>query len=131
MKRSFPFIILVAGLFIAAVPLPAHHGRGNTYNSEEIVTLEGTVTELAWRNPHVVLYMDVTDENGEVANWGLESMNVSSLARRGFSRNTLRVGQEVTAKFNPAYSGASRGVIRTIIMADGTEVLQFGGPIDD
>ncbi len=131
MKKWSLFLILVLGLFIAALPLFAHHGRGNTYNSNEIVTLEGTVTELAWRNPHVVLYIDVTDENGEVANWGLESMNVSSLARRGFSRNTLRAGQDVTVKLNPAYSGAPRGVIRTIIMADGTEVLQFGGPIDD
>ncbi len=131
MKKSSPLLILTAVLFIAVVPLLAHHGRGNTYNANEIVTLEGTVTELAWRNPHVVLYMDVTDENGNVENWGLESMNVSSLGRRGYSRNTLRPGQEVTAKLNPAYSGAPRGVIRTIIMADGTEVLQFGGPIDD
>ncbi len=131
MKKSFPFFVLVAGLFIAVLPLLAHHGRGNTYNSNEIVTLQGIVTELAWRNPHVVLYVDVTNENGQVENWGLESMNVSSLGRRGYSRNTLRAGQEVTAKFNPAYSGAPRGVIRTIIMADGTEVLQFGGPIDD
>ena len=131
MKKWSLFLILVLGLFIAALPLFAHHGRGNTYNSNEIVTLEGTVTELAWRNPHVVLYIDVTDENGEVANWGLESMNVSSLGRRGFSRNTLRPGDEITAKFNPAYADAPRGVIRTIIMEDGTEVLQFGGPIDD
>ena len=131
MKKLSPFVILVAGLFIAAAPLLAHHGRGNTYNSSEIVTLQGTVTELAWRNPHVVLYMDVTDENGNVSNWGLESMNVSSLGRRGFSRNTLRPGDEITAKFNPAYADAPRGVIRTIILEDGTEVLQFGGPIDD
>ena len=131
MKRLSAFFVIVTGLLIAVAPLPAHHGRGNTYNSNEIVTLEGTVTELAWRNPHVVLYVDVTDENGNVENWGLESMNVSSLGRRGFSRNTLRPGQEITAKLNPAYSDAPRGVIRTIIMEDGTEVLQFGGPIDD
>ena len=132
MKRLPTLLVLVAGLWIAAVPLLArHHGRGNSYDSSQVVTLEGTVTEFAWRNPHVVLYMDVTDEGGNVVNWGLESMNVSSLGRKGFSRNTLRVGQEVTAKLNPAFSGAARGVIRTIIFADGTEVLQFGGPIDD
>ncbi len=123
MKRLPTFLVLVAGLSIASVSLLAHHGRGESYDTSQVVTLEGTVTEFAWRNPHVVVYMDVTDDNGNVVNWGLESSNVSTLARRGFSRNTIRVGQEITARINPAVSGAARGTIRTIIFADGTEVL--------
>lgn len=124
-------IVLLAGLLIAAAPAPAHHGRGATYDAGKLETVEGTVTEWAWRNPHVVLYVDVADGNGNVVNWAFESQNVSSLSRLGMSRISFEPGQEITVRFNPSRGGAPVGVIRRVYDATGTEVLAFGGPIDD
>ncbi len=71
------------------------------------------------------------DEDGSVVNWALEHSNISSLARRGYNRNSLRPGQEVTAIAYPSRSGAPVGLTFKIIRADGTELFhrnQAGAP---
>lgn len=63
MKRWLTGVILVAGVTMAAGPLFAHHGTGISYNLiAPLVTIKGTVTEFAWRNPHVSIFIDVKDE---------------------------------------------------------------------
>lgn len=123
MKKLLAFSILVLCLSIAAGPLFAHHGRGATYDMQKRLTLKGAVTRVDWRNPHVVIYMDVKDADGKVVNWGFENAGVSQLARQGYNRNTLQVGQEITAILNPAASGAPAGIIVKVILADGTEIM--------
>ena len=130
MKRILIVFALVTVTTALAVPLIAHHGRGATYDDKALVKFKATITEVAWRNPHVAIYADAKDESGKVVNWGLESQNVSSLTRIGFFRNSLKVGQEITVICNPARSGAPIGVIRKIYDVDGKEVLSFGGSID-
>ena len=123
--------VLFVGLSIAAGGLFAHHGRGASYDDSKIITVKGIVTEWAWRNPHVALYVDVKNDNGNVVNWGFESQNVGSLSKLGMHRNSFRPGQEITIKFNPSRAGAPVGVIRKVYDAAGKEVLSFGGPIND
>ena len=129
MKRiaslRFAFVV-VACLSIAAGTLFAHHGRQGTYDAEKEVTLKGTVTELAWRNPHVVIYMDVKDAGGKVVNWGFESSNVSTMSRDGWSRNTLKTGEQISVTFNPSRAGAPIGVVRKITFADGKTIGSRG-----
>ena len=112
MKKLFMVFALVA----LAAPLFAHHGRGATYDMKKQVTLKGVVTEVSWRNPHVLIWMDVKDETGKVVSWGFENSNVSSLAREGYSRNTLRVGQEITAIVNPGVNGMPVGIVVKVIL---------------
>ena len=123
MKRSLPCYILLFAVWIGGGPLLAHHGRGQMFDMQHEVTLKGTISEVAWRNPHVVVYMDVVDENGEVATWGFENASVSTLAREGYNRNTLRVGQEITAIVNPSAAGAPLGIVVVVILEDGTEIM--------
>lgn len=123
MKKSFAIFILITALLIVATPLFAHHGRGATYDMKKQVTLTGVVTEVAWRNPHVAIYMDVKDTNGKVVNWAFENSNVSTLARQGYNRNTLKVGQEITAVVNPSAQGAPRGIVVKVILAGGKEIM--------
>ena len=119
MKRVLLLMILSAG------PLFAHHGTGISYDlNAPLVTIKGVVTEFAWRNPHVSIFIDVKDEKGNVVNWGIEHNNVNSLAKLGWSRNTLKPGQEVTAVIHPSRSGAPVGLTVKIILADGKEILQ-------
>jgi hypothetical protein len=105
------------------MPLLAHHGRGAAYNNDAIMTINGTVTEWAYQNPHAVLFVDVKESDGKVINWGFESSNVSTLSRLGVFRNSFRVGQQVTVKFNPARNGTPLGVIRNVYDLNGKQVM--------
>lgn len=123
MKKLVAFLLFVPCLLILVSPLFAHHGRGATYDMKKQVTLTGVVTEVAWRNPHVAIYMDVKDPDGKVVNWAFENSNVSTLARQGYNRNTLKVGQEITAIVNPSAAGTTRGLVVKVILADGSVVM--------
>jgi Family of unknown function (DUF6152) len=115
--------ILLFVLLIAAAPLNAHHGRGATYDMKKKITLKGTVARVDWRNPHVVIFMDVKDETGKVVTWGFENAGVSQLAQEGYNRNTLKAGQEITAVVNPAANGAPTAIVVKVILADGSEIM--------
>ena len=131
MKNQFTTLILLAVL--AATPsLDAHHGRGQTFDMKKQVTLKGTVSQVKWQNPHVLIFIDVTDEAGKVATWGFENSNVHTLAVQGYNRNTLKVGQPVTAIVNPAANGEPLGIIVKVILADGREIMsrERGNPVD-
>ena len=117
---------LVAGLSLAVGPLFAHHGRGQTYNGDQELSVDGTVTEFAWRNPHVTLFLDSIDEDGSVVSWGFEVSNVSTMSRQGWSRNIFKPGQEINVTYNPARSGAPIGVLRKVTLPDGTIVGSRG-----
>jgi uncharacterized protein DUF6152 len=119
--RPGALILVIASL--ATMPALAHHSRGATYDMKKRVTLKGTVSEVAWRNPHVVIYMDVTEPDGKVVSWAFENSSVSTLARQGYSRNTLKIGEEITAIVNPSAQGAPRGIVVKVILADGREIM--------
>jgi len=87
------------------------------------VTLKGTVSRVDWRNPHVVIWMDVKDDAGKVTTWGFENAGVSQLAQEGYNRNTLKVGQEITAIVNPAVNGAPTGIVVKVVLGDGSEIM--------
>jgi Family of unknown function (DUF6152) len=116
-------LTLVVFIAVLSVPMLAHHGRGATYDMKKRVTLQGTVSKVEWRNPHVLIYMDVKDADGKVVTWGFENSGVSTLAQEGYNRNTLQVGQPITAIVNPAANGAPTAIVVKIILADGKEIM--------
>jgi hypothetical protein len=116
-------VTLTALLAVLSVPVLAHHGRGATYDMKKRVTLKGTVSKVEWRNPHVLIYMDVKDADGKVVTWGFENSGVSTLAQEGYNRNTLKVGEDITAIVNPAANGAPTAIVVKIILADGKEIM--------
>ena len=123
--------VLTLSLAWRTEPLLAHHGRGASYDGSKLMTVQGTITEWAYRNPHAALYVDVKEADGKVVNWGFESQNVSSLSRLRIFRNSFHAGQQVTIKFNPSRGGAPVGVLRKMYDTSGKEILSFGGPIDE
>ncbi len=123
MKKLQPLFLLLAGLALAAVPLSAHHGRGATFDMKTRTTLKGAVSQVKWANPHVLVFMDVKDQAGKVVTWTFENSNVHTLANQGYNRNTLKVGQEITAIVNPAANGAPLGIVVKVILADGKEIM--------
>src|ERR1043166_9684698 len=120
MRRS---AILLFVLSVVVSTAYAHHGRGATFDMKKRITLKGTVSKVDWRNPHVVIWMDVKDEGGKVTTWGFENAGVSQLAQEGYSRNTLKIGQEITAVVNPAANGSPTAIVVKVILADGAEIM--------
>jgi hypothetical protein len=86
---KMPEGLVLVTLVLMSGTIAAHHGRGATYDMTKQVTLKGVVSEVAWRNPHVVVDMDVKDQDGSVVNWAFENSSVSTLASQGYKRNTL------------------------------------------
>jgi hypothetical protein len=123
MKRLLILVVAVMVAPAVAGSLLAHHGRGATYDMKKHVTLKGAVSRIDWRNPHVVIYMDVKDGDGRVVTWGFENAGVAQLAQAGYNRNTLKIGQEITAIVNPAANGGPTAIIVKVILADGSEIM--------
>ena len=119
--------ILISGLAAGSAELFAHHGTGISYDlTHNPITIKGVITEYRWANPHVSVFIDVKDGNGKVVNWALEGSGIAAYLERGFSRNTLKAGMEVTALLYPSkIKGQPSGVIAKITRPDGQEVLRF------
>ena len=119
--RGLMRIELLAGVAAFAVSGPAspHHSHAMFDHSEE-VSIIGTVTKFSFRNPHVFLFVDVEEENGEVVNYWIEMSNTPVMTRRGVGPKTFQVGDEVTVSMWPLKDGRPGGNYSTIIAADGT-----------
>ena len=116
MKRS-AFRCLAAGILMAAAPLLAHHSFSAEYDSAKRVTLKGIVSKVDWMNPHVYFYIDVKDDSGAITNWALEMGPPNGLQRSGWTRNTIKVGDEVIVDGTLAKDGSKQANARSVTMA--------------
>jgi hypothetical protein len=133
MKKWTAFFVLVAGVSILTSltsPLLAHHGRGATYDLKRQLSLKGTVAEVLWRNPHVVIFLDARDDNGTVVRWTIEHSNITTLARLGYGKNSLRAGQDVTAVVHPGAQGTPIALCAKIVFPDGKEIFERAAGVD-
>lgn len=120
-KTQLALLALAAACLALAAPAFAHHGN-SAYDATREITLAGTVTEFAWSNPHVQLYLDVKDEKGNVAHWSCETVSPGILVRNGWTREELKPGDRVTITVYPAKSGAPVGYLLKIVTAGGKEL---------
>ena len=114
-------------LFIAAIPLLAHHSFGAEYDANKPVTLTGTLTKIEWTNPHTHFYMDVKDAQGNVANWKFEGYPPGVLYRTGWKKDTFKVGDTITVFAWRARDGTAWAHSREITFQDGKKLF-FGPP---
>jgi hypothetical protein len=84
------------GLILAAVPAGAHHSFKAEYDESQQITLSGTIAKVTWKNPHVLLFVDVKDESGKVTNWELELASPNGLLSQGWKVDSLKAGDQVT-----------------------------------
>jgi hypothetical protein len=112
------FLIAVVALLLIGLPLWAHHGNA-AYDEKNPITIKGTVTEYAWVNPHVQIYLDVKDEKGGVAHWSVETYSPGKLVRAGWSKDVIKPGDLVSITLVPAKSGAPVGFLHKLVLPDG------------
>jgi len=101
----------------------AHHSFAAEYDSSKPVTLKGTVTKVEWTNPHARFYVDVKDENGKVTNWNLELASPNVLTMNGWTRHSLKEGDQITVQGAQAKDGANLANARSVVLADGKKVF--------
>jgi len=119
-----PALVLAgAGLLVCAMPALAHHSFAAEYDADKPIELKGVVTRIEWMNPHARFYIDVKADGGQVTNWNLELASPNVLARNGWRRNSLQVGDHVTVNGSQAKDGSNMANARTVVLADGRKVF--------
>jgi hypothetical protein len=107
---------LAAALLMISRPTFAHHGSAVSYNLTKMVTMEGTVTEFQWRNPHVYVLYDAKDDKGNVVNWGAETHSpIVCENEDGWTKSTLKPGDKITISVFPSNIGTPRGLLAKIV----------------
>ena len=104
-------------LSVAAPALP-HHSH-TMFDHTRDVTVAGTVTEFVFRNPHVFLYIDVRNDNGETVKYSVEMSNIPNMIKRGIGQSAFKPGDKVTVNLHPLKDGRPGGNYVTIVAADG------------
>ena len=95
MNPKAALFALALGAMLGSVPALAHHSFAAEFDSNAPIELTGTVTKVDWANPHTYFYMDVTNADGKIENWALELGSPNGLMRRGWTRNSLKIGDTV------------------------------------
>jgi hypothetical protein len=106
---------LAVSALALALPAWAHHSHA-MYDTAKNVTLNGTVVEFHWANPHTWLYMTVVDGAGKETEWVLEGGGPGTLTRRGWRANMFKPGDKITAIVRPMKDGTSGGLLGTITL---------------
>ena len=120
-KGVVALFALVIGVIVSAAPAIAHHSFAAEFDGTKAVTLKGYVTKVEWTNPHVWFYIDVKQPNGAVENWGFEMGPPHGLQGRGWTRTTMKLGDEVQVDGTLAKNGSKRVVTLVNDWAPGVE----------
>ena len=122
--------LLAGGLLMAVTPVLAHHSFAAEYDANKPITLTGTVTKVEWMNPHARFYMDVKDKDGKVTNWEFELGSPNGLMRQGWTRSSLKPGDEVNVEGFLAKDGSALANARNVKTAEGKKLFA-GSATDD
>ena len=123
-RKMFAAMVTSLGVLGAAMPTSAHHSFSTVFDGDQPVEVQGVITEIRLENPHSWFFVDVTDPDGTVAQWGFEGATPTSLIRSGFRPRELNVGDEVTIRGVRARDpSVNRGAARSITLMDGRSFI--------
>jgi hypothetical protein len=129
MNTRSSLLAALLGMIAVAAPAFAHHSFAAEYDNAKPITLTGAVTKVEWMNPHARFYMDVKDDKGTVTNWEFELGSPNGLARRGWTRNSMKTGDQIMVDGYLAKDGSNLANAKNVKLADGRKL--FAGSTDD
>ena len=125
-SKQFLVAAMALGALLVSSIVFAHHG-GNLYDTSKAVVMKGTITKFEWGTPHNQIFFDVKKDNGEVQHWVGSTEPAGVMLEIGWTRRSLKPGDEVTVYIFAAKNGATVGNIQKIVMADGKELTTGRG----
>ena len=124
MRRNYSFVLAMAiGALLCAVPVFAHHSFAAQYDRSKPITLNGTVKQVDWINPHARFFVEVKDATGKAAVWEIELGAPAMLMRQGWTRSSLKIGDTVTVNASLAKDGSKLANATTVTLGDGKRVF--------
>lgn len=126
MHNIFPRLTSVqlsaaAILALSGATALAHHSFA-MFDLKKQMTLAGVVSEFQWTNPHVWIQLDVSEADGKVTHWSIESGSPRAMSQQGWGKDTLSPGDKVTLIINPMRSGSKGGALVSAVLPDGTRL---------
>ena len=117
MKR-FLTSFAIGAVFLASAPALAHHSYA-MFDMTKTITLNGSVVQFKWQNPHSFIRLDVP-VNGQVEHWAIEMTSPNNLAVEGWKRSSLKPGDKVSVQIHPLRDGAKGGSFAAGKLTDGS-----------
>jgi Family of unknown function (DUF6152) len=111
----------MAGFLLSAATVIAHHSM-SMYDLDHQTTLNGVVTDFEWSNPHAQVLFDVRGENGKAEKWAADCPSPRRLSKVGWTRDTLKPGDEVTIVGNQAKDGSNAMRLDRVVLPSGQEL---------
>ena len=124
MKVVLAPVCVVLLLVSGAVPLSAHHSW--PVNTSRLVTVKGTVTELAWENPHPMITLDVRTDDGKVEKWSVGGPAINRMEANGWTKTTVRPGDVITGIGYQFSNGQKIVRLERVVLSDGRELRVYG-----
>ncbi len=129
MRTKLGILVAGLGLFCLTVPVVAHHGFDTEYDAKKKVKFTGVVSMVAWTNPHMRIYIDVTGPDGRVTNWNMELTSPNTIRRQGWGPNDLKAGDKVIVEGFGGKVVETRGSLQSIMkVSDMKPLFGPGGP---
>jgi hypothetical protein len=104
----------------------AHHSFA-AFDMTAEKTITGVVKKVVWTNPHIWIWVDVTESSGTTATYGFEGMTPNFLSRRGWTRSSMQPGMKVSVTFRPMKDGKPGGMFVSGTLPDGNVLTMRGG----
>jgi hypothetical protein len=124
-------MLVAAALLCSGLPVLAHHSFAAEYDATKKIEIKGTVTKFEWTNPHAHFYIDVKAADGKVEHWNMELASPNMMVRNGWTRNSLKQGDEVTVTCSRAKDGTTTASADTITLQSGRKLTFMSAPPPD
>jgi hypothetical protein len=124
--RALNILALTVGLLVLSIPAFAHHGAA-AYDTSKTVSVKATITDFQFINPHVLVFFEVRNDDGAVEKWQGELTSPNHLARTGWTKSSLKLGDEVTISGARSKNGSTALWINKVVRSDGQELRLNGG----
>jgi len=123
-QKTSPLLALLTALLLPIVPGFAHHGTAGD-DTSKLVTVKGTVSDFQYINPHVQIYVESKDDQGNVEKWDGEASNSLALHRAGWNSKIIKPGDQITMTGYQAKTGAKMLRLKSVTLSDGRELETY------